>query len=490
MSAKTKSSDSDLLKEKYVTDSDLFAYAAGIVGQNMHFGFINGWLFYFCNNVLKISAQATGIITGISRLWDSVSNPLMGAVIDRHTFKKTGEKLRPYLYFLPAIIGVLGILMFKDWGLRGNSSVAYILICYLLWDAFYSMQDVALNGMLALSSPRSEERARVAQWSAIGVNIGGYIAGFIPLAKDISVNSVGITDTAFFMACALILGLGGQLISVSSVKMKEAVKDEKSTKDKKEGLLEAIFVLRHNKTMLIISLARILEYVKLMVPWAYFFESQVFYRIGGKEIGGGTAQFAYGTFSGLPGTFAQFAATKIVDKVGGMKKVLLLAQISAIILRVICYFVGYNSIGKMFVVILLIGLQSIPAFMMNIAHRSLMSDSIDYVEYTTGKRTEGITFSMQNFATKIGDAISLIINGKLLAMVGYDQNVAMTAQNPVFMKWQWPMFILGPAVGAILYLAVIVFLKDDKEQKKMIERELKIRRDKLAKQASQELSKI
>lgn len=201
-------------------------------------------------------------------------------------------------------------------------------------------------------------------------------------------------------------------------------------------------------------------------------------------------QFIYGLLSGAPGTFAQFAATKIVNKIGGMKKTLVLAQVSAIVLRIICYFIGYNSIGKMLIVVLLIGLQSIPAFMVNIAHRSLMSDSIDYVEYTTGKRTEGITFSMQNFATKVGDAISLMIKGKLLTMVGYNQNIAMTAQNAVFMKWQWPMFILGPAVGAILYLIVIVFLKDDKEQKKMIEQELKLRRDTLAEKAAEELASI
>ena len=142
------------------------------------------------------------------------------------------------------------------------------------------------------------------------------------------------------------------------------------------------------------------------------------------------------------------------------------------------------------IVAVLMGLQSIPAFMVNIAHRSLMSDSIDQVEYKTGKRTEGITFSMQNFATKVGDAIALFINGKLLTLVGYNQNLAMTAQNAVFMKWQWPMFILGPIVGAVLYLAVIVFVKDDDEQRKFIEHELKLRREKMVSESSEAVNNI
>ena len=469
-----------------VPNRNLFAYAAGIAGQNMHYSFINGWLFYFCNNILKISADAVGYITSISRMWDSINDPLIGALIDRHRFKN-GEKLRPYLRFLPAIIGVLSLLMFTDFGFTGNMPVIYILVCYLIWDVFYSMQDVALWGMLALSSPNSEERARVAQWTALGVTAGCTVAGVFPMAKDIAVNSFGVSDKTVFFIGALVLSVGGQFITLAATKMNESVKDEQK---KDESLLEAIFVLRHNKTLLFISLARILECVKLSVPWAYFFESQVSYKVGGLEIGGGTAQVVYGAVSGLPGTAAMLAATKIVNAVGGMKKVLILAQVSSIVLRIVSYFIGFKSIWRILAVMLIMGLQSIPANMVNIAHRSLMSDSIDYVEYTTGKRTEGITFSMQNFATKIGEAISLFINGKLLTLVGYNQNIPMTAQNPVFMKWQWPMFILGPVVGAILYLFVIAFVKDDKEQRKQIEQELKMRRESMLSEAKEKVNNI
>lgn len=478
---------SELMVEGKIPGKSLFAYAAGIAGQNMHYGLISGWLFYFCNTVLKISADAVGIITGISRLWDSINDPIIGALIDRHTFKKSGEKLRPYLIYLPAVIGILSLFMFKDWGLEGNKPIIYVLVFYLIWDLFYSMQDVALWGMLALSSPRSEERARAAQWTAIGVTAGGALAGLVPLAKDIAINNFGISDKTFFFIAALILGLGGQLISMSAFKMKESVKNEN---ENKESFFEAIFVLRHNKTMMLISLARILEYIKLSVPWAYFFESQVFYKVGSTDIGGGTVQFVYGLLTGAPGTFAQFAATKIVDKVGGMKKVLILAQVSSIVLRLISYFVGFNKIWNIIIVAVFMGLQSIPAFMVNIAHRSLMSDSIDYVEYKTGKRTEGITFSMQNFATKIGESISLFINGKLLTLVGYNQNLSMTAQGTTFMKWQWPMFILGPVVGAVLYLAVIIFVKDDKEERKMIEEALSERRKEIVNMNKDELKTV
>lgn len=484
---KQRKSESEILSQGYIPNRRLFAYAAGIAGQNFHYQFINGWLFYFINNILKIDAKIVGYITGGSRLWDAINDPIVGVLIDRHTFKRTGEKLRPFLVYTPPLIGLLAPLMFTNWGLSGKGTIIYIIICYLLWDLVYSIQDTALWGILAVSSPHSPERSRAAQWTAIGVTVGCVFPGLFPAIKDICVNNLGMDVEKVFLIGSIIFGLGGELLSMVAGKMKELVKNENN---ERESFFEALFVLRHNKTMLLISLARILEYIKLTVPWAYFFESNVSYKIGNMEIGGGTAQLAYGAVTGAPGTLCMFAATKIVDRVGGMKRILILAQLSSIVLRIASYFIGYKSIWSMVAVMLIMGLQGIPANMTNIAHRSLMSDSIDYVEYKTGKRTEGITFSMQNFATKIGDSLALFVSGQLLSLVKYDEKKAMTAQGALFNKWQWPFFILGPATGAILYLIVIMFVKDDREEQKMIEAALTERRNQLKNEAKKELSEV
>ena len=45
------------------------------------------------------------------------------------------------------------------------------------------------------------------------------------------------------------------------------------------------------------------------------------------------------------------------------------------------------------------------------------------------------------------------------------------------MKWQWPIFMLGPVIGAVLYTVIISFVRDDKEEKRKIEAELFERRN-------------
>ena len=90
-----------------------------------------------------------------------------------------------------------------------------------------------------------------------------------------------------------------------------------------------------------------------------------------------------------------------------------------------------------------------------------------------------LRFFIQNTA-----AVGNYVEGALLSLLGYSSadKAAGIPQNATFKKWQWPMFMLGPVIGCVLYLAAIAFVKDDREQQARIELELGERR-KLAEQA-------
>lgn len=461
-----------------VPNGELFSYSVGLAGQNISYGYISGWIKYFCTNLLHIAPKKVGTIFFISYFWDALNDPVIGALTDRFRFKN-GEKLRPYLAITPPIIGALAALMFMNVSFDETGKIFYILVIYFVWDFFYSFQDVALWGMVATSSPLSQERARVAQWVSIGAGAGGAIAGVFQMLRSI-LNSFGLADMQVFMICALLFGLGGEIISFTAHRIKERVRSDKS----QESLWQSLSIIRYNRTLLLISLARFLTGLSLKVQNAYFFENMVSYDIASRHINGMEVEFIYGIITGLPGVFAVFFATKFAKKIGGMKKILLVAQISTIILRVISYFIGYQSIGQMVAVMLLMSVTSIPNSMLDIAHRSLTSDSIDYVEWKTGMRTEGVSFSMQNFTTKMTSAVGNYVEGALLSLLGYSSadKAAGIPQNATFKKWQWPMFMLGPVIGCVLYLAAIAFVRDDREQQARIELELSERR-KLAEQA-------
>lgn|GEM_PF-5447401 len=81
--------------EGSVPNRELLSLSGGLTGQNMTYGYVANWLFYFMEKILHIKPFTVGSINGIMRIWDSINDPIFGAVIDRHRFK-SGEKLRPY----------------------------------------------------------------------------------------------------------------------------------------------------------------------------------------------------------------------------------------------------------------------------------------------------------------------------------------------------------------------------------------------------------
>lgn len=459
--------------EGYVPNIELFSYSAGLAGQNLTYFYVSGWLRYFCINLLHIDPAKVGTIFSLSNVWDAVNDPIIGAIVDRRKYKPH-MKLRPYLLWVPPILGIITLAMFFNIHASENFQIAYILIMYFVYDFFYSFQDVSIWGIIPLSSPHSEERSRVAQWASIGAGVGSAVVGAFQIIRSI-LNSIGLSDSKVFLLCAAVFCLGGELMSMNAYKMQERVC---VPYEKDESVLQSLFVLRHNPTLIFISLARFSQGFSPKVQNAYFFENCV--QLG--SMNGQTAEVVYGAASGVLGTPVMFFATAVAKKIGGMKRILVLSQLFSAVLRITAFFVGYNTIPKFIIMTALMAVVNLPGQLMDIAHRSLTSDSIDEVELKTGLRTEGVSFSMQNFTTKMTNGATNLIEGFLLKLLKYDseRKAQGLAQNETFLKWQWPMFMLGPVVGALLYLLFISFVKDDKEHKKEVERLLKEKREQRA----------
>lgn len=472
--------------ETKVANTRLLSYAAGLTGQNMTYNFVSNRLFVYLNTILKIPSEKTGIITGVSTLWDAINDPLIGGLIDRRPHKP-GQKLRPFLLWTPMIIGILVFLMFVDFGFKESQTIAFVLALYILFDIFYSLQDISIWGIAAMSSPDSKERGRVIQWISIAAGFGSTLGGLFPTFKDIVVRNEIMTEKISYVWGAAVFGIGGMLLAMLAYRMKEKV--EPNEEENKTSIFRDIADLRHNKTLIIVCLARTVQSISIALPWEYFFETKgISWDVFGQPIGGGTAQVAYGFVMGIPGAFAMFFAIKLINRLGGNKNLLVFSEVITVVARVLAFFVGANdrflNIGALGVVMLLLGTAQVFTNMKDIAHRSLLTNSIDEVELKTGKRTEGIVFSMQNFVSKLTGAIPKFIQGYVLKFLGFDQNIKHAANQtvinaqvaPRFLKYRWHLFILGPAIGSALYLLVILFLKDDKEHTAEVERQLKEKR--------------
>lgn len=451
--------------EGYVPNRELLAYSAALAGQNASYGMVAQWLNYFMTNVLFITAGRTGTVTGIVRVWDAFNDPLVGTLIDRHQFKN-GNKLHPYLGKLAILIGVLTMLMFIDFGVSEIAAVLIILFIYLAWDMSFSFQDVALWGMMSLITPHSSERARVSQWINIGANAGIAIVGAVPFLLGIR-DAVGMSERNMLLLCAVIFGLGGELVSILAMKTKERVA---FVAPPNQSLWEDLKEVRYNRTLLLLILAQLTNSISGCIPWIYYFKYCVEIRIGDTVINGETTQTIYGILIGALGTMSMFFAVRIADRMGSMKNLIIVAQAGNVILRVIAYLIGFDTIPRMIAVVILMAIGNIPVTLVGIAQKALLSDSIDYMEWKTGKRKEGITFSLQNLTSKMTDALKSFLFGIIFSLLAFDAQLPVQTER--FLNAQWPLFMLLPALASFLYLIPFLFIRDDKAQKAQIEREL------------------
>ncbi|MDR2266563.1 MAG: MFS transporter [Christensenellaceae bacterium] len=446
---------------------ELIKFSLGVYGQNNNCN-LTGWIQYFCLTILGFNPILFSTLFAIVRVWDAVNDPIVGTIVDRHIFKN-GEKLRPYISKLALPIGVLSVFMFIDYALPVNIHMGIILITYVFYDLLYSFQDVAQWGMTTLISTKPKERERAAQLGRIGALAGGWLPGLIATGLDLG-KSTGFGEKNVMLVAAIVFGFGGMAISVLAKSARERVPVFKVTGHP----LASFGLLIKNKIVMLVVLSSLLGSFTLVLNQVMFFqymlpETDIF----GIKIPGRTLAIVLGIAFGLPGTLLKPFTIWVSRRLGGMKNILIVASVFNISARVIAFTIGYDG-WRLIVTGLCLMLANIPANMTDIATTALWGDSLDYIEWKTGKRNEGTVFSMQNAASKISGAIGTFFTGLTLTILQYDASLDKKGlpQPPTFHKWAWAVFILAPAFGGILHLAPLLFLRYNNKMKTTLETEL------------------
>lgn len=476
---------------KYISTKEKVNYYAGLSGQNLVYSLIGASFFtYFMTDIALFPAIVVSALLIVMKVWDGINDPIVGSFVDKHTFKN-GEKLRPFLKYTPLPVGVFTVLMFLVFSTKEDLlwlRVAYFVIMYICWDLAYTVQDVAIWGITSSVSPDSDERDKFVQWArTIGSIFYGIFSAVIPMALEFIANATGVSMRLMTLVFAVIFGLGGAMISYRSYYAQERVRVLQSVQQ--ESMIESFSLLFKNKMLMLVTLANLLGAVgfggnlvtyffKYEIPADFISSEGIFSFIG--ALGLTTVYFA---ITSVPGFIGMMLADKIKKRCKGYVNVLIFMQTVNIVFRIIAYFVGYQ--GKMlWISMIIIGIGTIPMGAQSIAQTSIFCDSIDYMEWKTGKRTEGITFSMQTSFTKISSGITAGLATLVLHLLKYNAIpdaegvVYVGTQTAAFDRWIWPLVILTPAVASLLYIIPLLFIRYTPEERAKVETDLRERREK------------
>ncbi len=471
---------------KYIGKKEKVNFMAGLAGQNIVYCFIGASFFqYFLTDIAQFPAAVVGVLLILMKVWDGVNDPIIGSIVDRHRFKN-GEKLRPLLKYTPVPVGIFTVLIFVVFSTDENLlwlRVGYFVIMYLCWDITYTMQDVAIWGMTSVVTPDSNERDKFVQLArTVGSIFFGIASGIIPAVMEIVAKQSGNSLALMTVLFAVIFGLGGALLSAKCYKAQERVRLVEPSQQQ-TSIFECFKLLFQNKMLMLVTLSNLFGALafgnNLMT---YFFKYKIpEISIGGFVLGPLTLTTVFGALTSAPAFLGMLMADKLKEKFKGYRNLLIFIQLCTLAGRIVAWAIGFEGKNIIWTIIIL-ALCSFPGGAASIAQTSLFCDSVDYMEWKTGKRTEGVTFAMQTFFTKISSGITGALGTFALGALGYvavedvPGAVYLGTQSEAFETWIWPLVMLTPAVAALLYLIPLLFIKYTPEQKAQVEKELAERR--------------
>ena len=472
---------------KYIDRKEKLNFYVGLSGQNIVYSFIGGTFFtYFMTDIAMFPAAIVSVLLIVMKVWDGINDPLVGSYVDKHRFKN-GEKLRPFLRYTPLPVGIFTVLIFLVFSTAEDMlwlRLAYFVIMYICWDIAYTLQDVAIWGITAAVSPNGDERDNFVKWArTVGSCVYGVFGGLIPMVIEMVANTTKKSMSLVTLVFAIILGLGGAMISMRTYKAQERLR---AVPEKQQGsIFESFSLLFKNKMLMLVTLSNLfgaLGFGGQLMTYFFKYKMPTDFLGAGSAIGALGLTTIYGAITYGPQFLGMLFADKLKKIFKGYVNALIFMQVLNIVTRVIAFAIGFDGIN-IWIGMLLMGIGCIPMGATSIAQTSIFCDSIDYMEWKTGKRTEGVTFSMQTFFTKVSSGITAGLAALSLSILGYKaiDDSAVTflgTQTQAFEAWIWPLAMLTPAVASLLYIIPLLFIRYTPEKRAVVEKELAERRAK------------
>ncbi|HEX7027598.1 MAG TPA: glycoside-pentoside-hexuronide (GPH):cation symporter, partial [Gammaproteobacteria bacterium] len=155
------------------------AYGMGDAAFNFIWMTFVYYQLFFYTDIFGISAAAAGTLLLTTRVWDTISDPLIGFASDR-TRSRWGQ-FRPYLLFGAIPLGMASVLCFTTPDLPPTGKLYYAYATYLFLGIVFTANNIPYSSLLGVISPNSRERAALSSYRFIGAYGAGIIVLYFTL---------------------------------------------------------------------------------------------------------------------------------------------------------------------------------------------------------------------------------------------------------------------------------------------------------------------
>ncbi|RLD62251.1 MAG: MFS transporter [Bacteroidetes bacterium] len=433
-------------------------YGLGDTASHFVWDMVGFWILIFYTDTFGISAAAAGTIMLIARVWDMISDPVMGIIADR-TNTRWG-KFRPYILWMALPYGILAVLTFTTPDLGETGKVIYAGVTYLLLMTVFTAINLPYSSLGAVMTSDSYERAGLNSYRFIFAFVGQFIVTGTALTLAMYFgqgdNAKGYQYTLILFAVISFI-----LFMITFKTTKERVQPPK---DQKQNLKEDLRNLFKNRPWVILFFVGIVSFVMFAMQnlsIAYYFK----YCIGDEE----SVQLF--NVIGTVALIAGIPLSKPLSKRFGKRNVYVASSLVSGLFFILLYLPASNNIMSIYILNILAKFTYAPAVPLL---WTMLADTADYSEWKNGRRATGLVFSAATFAQKAGWGIGGALAGWLLVIYEFVPNVEQSITALTGIKLMISVFpgMLYMSCAILLYFYAI-----DHKTCKLMQDELEERRN-------------
>lgn len=398
------------------------AYGAPGVGAGYMYLLINLYIMKFSTDVLLIAPAIMGTIFGVSRVWDAISDPLVGYLSDRTHSELLGRR-RFWLLLSIIPVSLAFIMVFSPpASLQGGWLIAWMAVGVI---GFYSAMTLFIVPHMSLGAELTtnyHERSRLFGLRHAAFTIGSILAlvSMQLLINAEAESEAAVREVAFELSvmAAVVTGL---LIGFAVLRLRERKDFEGRVNQSPFGAFKDVWQNHHARLVLVVSFIESVGGAAIGLLTLYVAQ----YIVGRPEL---TAAFILCYM--IPSTFSVPMWIPLSKRFGKVRLWMFSMGLTGLSFGGM-FLLPFIDMGlRVPLISVLAAFAGLAAGCGGTVSPSIQSDIIDYDEYITGERKEGSYFAAFNFVQKGAVGVMILITGYVLQFSGFvpNQEQTMTVQ--------------------------------------------------------------
>ena len=378
-------------------------FGIGDLGGNLFFTIIGFYLLVYLTDVVQLAAGLAGLALMIGKIWDAITDPIMGFVSDR-TQTRLGRR-RPYLLAGSITLFVFMTVMFTNPQIANQTWLfVYVTALYCMLNTAYTIVFVPYGSLTPELTPDFDERTNLngyrMSFAVVGTFVGAAV--FLPLTNLVDSPRLGWSIAGGAMGAVMMTTF---LITFFSVR---------------EGSYHP--VARQNGVFRsYLSVLKMKPFLTALLPWSFHItgvnviQASLIYYF--REIYGNEGAFQIALPILLASAIIFIPVWVRISRSIGKKWSYNIGMGMFAVSILVFFFLGHRTpISFAYIIMGIAGIGFATQYVMPF---SIIPDVVEYDFAEHGVRREGVFYGMWTFVSKLGQAVGIGLSGWVLAWFGY-----------------------------------------------------------------------